>query len=175
MEQAVSEFKHKTTGEGRKIKITNSFGVYDVYKLMRKNHWFDMFKTVSQKDYYAIIRGVNKLLAENIALGGTVTFPDKMGKIELRKHPAGVRLKDGKLKNNYPINWADTWKLWYSDPDERAKKTLLRYEVPFVYYTSYNKHDATYENKVFYQFVLNRFIKKALNENIKNGKTDTLW
>ena len=32
-----------------------------------------------------------------------------------------------------------------------------------------------YENQVFYEFEVNRFIKRALVESINNGKTDTLW
>ena len=159
----------------RKMKVTNSFGVYDAYKLIRKNHWFDIGGPVSEKNYYAIIRGINKKLAENIALGDVVIFPECMGKIELRKYPKGVSFKDGKLKNTYPINWGETWRLWKEDAEEREKGTVLRYEEPWVFHAKYIKDKATYENKVFYQFVLNRTIKKTLMENIKNGKTDTLW
>ena len=43
------------------------------------------------------------------------------------------------------------------------------------YYVKYAKSVAKYENKAFYQFVLNAFIKKALKENIKEGKIDTIY
>ena len=177
MKQDFREFM--TEGLGKRthkvMKVSNSFGVYDIYKFIRKNHWYDIGRPVKEKEFYAIIRSINKYLAENIANGETVVFPHKMGKLELRKHEQGVSFVDGKLKNNYPINWIKTWKLWYEDAEARRLKILIRDDERHVYRVVYCKDKATYENKTFYQFVLNRFIKKALKEKIKQGKTDTLY
>ena len=156
-------------------KIRNSWGNYDIYKHMRRNGWYDIGRAVSEHEFYYIIRNVNKMLAENIANGETVVFPAKMGKLELRKYKAGVSLIDGKLKNTYPISWMDTLRLWYEDEEERKKKTLVRHDTPEVHYIKYNKYDATYENKMFYQFALNRFVGKAFSDNVKSGKVYALW
>ena len=176
-EQTLLQFRqaNSRSNKRRQCKIRNSWGVYDAYKAIRKNHWYDIGRPVKEKEFYAIIRGVNKLFAESLALGDTVTFPEGMGLLELRKFETGVSFKDGELKNTYPINWADTWKLWYQDEEEHQKKTLLRFEQPWVYFIKYCKDRATYENKIFYLFVVNRLIKKALKDNIQKGKTDTLW
>ena len=176
-EQSLTEFRmaNQVDPKKRKIKVTGSFGVYDAYKLMRKNHWFDIGRPVKECEYYAIIRGVNKLLAENIAKGIPVVFPENMGKIDLFKTKVGVTMVDGKLKNTYPIDWNATWKLWYEDEEAMKAKILIRDEQEYVYRTKYCKGNATYENKQFYLFVLNSFIRRALKINIKRGKVDTLW
>lgn len=160
---------------GRRAKVRNSWGVYDIYKHIRKNGWYNIGRPLKEQEFYSIIREINKHLAENIANGESVTFPHKMGKLELRKFEKGVSIVDGKLKNTYPIDWENTLMLWYSDEEARKDKILVRDEQKYVYKVRYDKYDATYENKMFYQFVLNRSIKQALKQNIDNRKTDTLW
>ena len=162
-------------GNRRQAKVRNSWGVRQAREFCRKNGWYDIGHPVSEHDFYAIVRGVNKLLAENIANGETVIFPEQMGSLELMKYQRGVKLVDGKLKNTYPIDWGKTWKLWYEDEECHKQKVLIRDEQPWVYHVRYCKYHAKYENKVFYQFVLNRFIRNALKENIQKGKIDTVW
>lgn len=160
----------------RKIaRIRNSWGVYDAYKMLRKNKWYNIGRSLRENEFYSIIRGVNKLLADELANGNDIHFPHGMGVLELRKSKRGVRLVDGKLKNNYPVDWKETLQLWYNDEEAMNNKTLARKESKVVYYVMYNKHDANYENQCFYEFALNRFIKKTLKENINKGKIDTLW
>lgn len=156
-------------------KVRNSWGVYDAYKLIRKNGWYNIDRPLKEKEFYSIIRGINRLLAIEIANGNEVKFPHGMGKLELRKIKKGVFLFDDKLVNTYPINWKDTLRLWYEDKEARENKTLLRMEEEYVYHVKYTKYDATYKNQCFYEFTLNRFIKMALKENIKKGKIDALW
>lgn len=156
-------------------KIRNSWGVYDAYKLIRKNKWYDIGRPVTEHEFYSIVRSINNLLAEEVANGNTVAFPSRMGKLELRKFQRGVSLVDGKLRITYPVNWEETLKLWFEDEEAKKNKTLLRNESDFVYHVRYDKFDATYENKSFYQFALNRFIKKKLKDKILKGEIDTLW
>ena len=160
---------------GVKFKITNSVGVYDMYKAVRRNGWYNIGRPLKEHEFYVIVRSINKLLAENIASGKEVVFPASMGRLELRKYPTGVKYVDGKLKNSYPIDWSSTNQLWAEDEEERQKHTLLRYESPLIYQVKYCKEDATYENKMFYQFKLHKKVRKKLQENIIIGKTDTLW
>ena len=179
MEQSFTEFSdaiQKRSGKGhRKIKVTGSWGVYSAYKAIRKHNWYNIGRPVTEKEFYAIIRGVNKLLAEEILLGKEVKLPACMGALELRKTEVGVRMKDGKLKITYPINWNETLKLWYEDAEARKDKLLLRHENKYVYHIRHNKFKANFENKCFYLFQPNKFLKMRLKDNIKNGKTDTLW
>lgn len=174
LEEFKCEIQHKKGKKGP-FKVTNSWGIYDAYKHIRKKGWYDIGRPLKEHEFYSIVRQVNDYLAENIANGISVTFPSRMGKLELRKNKRGVSLVDGKLKITYPVNWEETMRLWYEDEEARKNKTLLRNEEEYVYHVKYLKYDATYENKTFYQFDLNRFIKKALKTNIKKGITDTLW
>ena len=159
----------------KKMRVTHSWGVYDAYKAIRKSKWQGIGKPLKEHEFYNIIRGVNELLAKEIAQGNDVHLPHGMGALELRKMEAGVSLVDGKLRNTYPIDWEKTLKLWFADEESRRSKTLVRNEVKYLYYVKYNKHDAHYKNQCFYEFALNRFIKLALKDNINKGKIDALW
>lgn len=75
----------KKANEPRHVKISNSFGVYDCYKAIRKHQWYDIGRPLKEHEFYSIIRGVNNLFAEDIANGKEVTFPSRMGGLELRK------------------------------------------------------------------------------------------
>lgn len=159
----------------KKSKVRNSWGVYDAYKQIRKNDWYDIGRPLKEHEFYSIVRGINDLLAKEIVKGNTIKFPHNMGELELRKYKPEVKIVDGKLKIGYPINWDKTIKLWYKDEEARKNKTLLRYEPKYIYHIKYNKYHAMYKNQVFYEFDVNRFIKRALVKSINNGKTDTLW
>lgn len=156
-------------------KVRNSWGVYDCYKKIRKNKWYDIGRPLKEHEFYSIIREINKLLADELALGREVVLPSRMGKLELRKFERGVSFVNDKLKITYPIDWDKTLRLWYEDGEALRNKTLIRDEDKYAYYIKYNKFDANYENKGFYQFTLNRFAKQALYRNINKGKIDTLW
>jgi hypothetical protein len=134
-----------------------------------------MCRPLKEKEFYAVIRGINKLLAKEVALGHTVTFPSRMGELELRKYKTGAFMRNGKLKVTYPVNWKETWLLWENDAEAYKNKIVLRFDNEWIYHVKYNKYNANFENKLFYQFDINTFIKKALSQNIKQGKTDAIW
>ena len=150
-------------------RVKNSIGVYDVYKAIRKNGWEGIGHPITEKEFYTIIRGVNRLLADNIANGITVRFPYRMGVIELRKYKRGVSLVDGKIKNTYPIDWHSTLLLWKDDEEARKKKIRVRFENGWLYRVSYDISKCLFENKWFYEFATNTFSRRALSKNIKQG------
>jgi len=39
----------------------------------------------------------------------------------------------------------------------------------------YDKYNSNFNNKDYYSFEVNRFIKRALTDKIKKGEIDTLW
>ena len=170
-----SQFSGKITGKKKIHKVTNSWGIYAIYKHIRKNRWYNIGRPLKEGEFYSIIRRVNELIAENIANGISFKMPERMGTLELRKSEVGVSFVNGKLRNTYIIDWNKTLKLWFEDEEARKNKTLLRNEDKWLYHVVYNKRDATYENCSFYEFTLNNFLKKALSDNIKQGKTDALW
>lgn len=159
----------------RQSKIRNSWGIYDAYKLIRKEGWYNIGRPLKEHEFYSIIRGINKLLADEIASGNEIVFPEKMGKLEVRKFKPGAEFINGKLNVTYSINWMETMKLWFEDEEAKNNKTLLREKSQWTYYIKYNRYNCFYENRAFYNFAVNRFIKQTFSKNIKKGKIETLW
>lgn len=153
-------------------KITNSYGVYDMYKQIRKNNWYNIGKVVKEKDFYAIIRTVNNLLVANFLKGKDIVFPYRMGTLELRKNTTKVKYTDKGLLVTAPIDWNSTLKLWCEDEDARSNKQLVRVEDTEIYKVFYNKATADFENKFMYELRPNRELKKNLKKNIKKGILD---
>lgn len=171
------EFKKsvRKSVKGTTFKIRDSFGIYDAYKAIRKNKWYDIGRPLKEHEFYSIIRGINKLLAKELTLGKTVYFPYQMGKLELRKYETGVKFVNGKLKNTYNIDWNNTLYLWYKDDEAHKNKILLRYNENWAYHIKYSKISALYKNRCFYQFALNTHIRKELLKNINQGIVDTIY
>lgn len=157
----------------RTHKITDSLGVYDAYKYIRKHKWFNISRPLTEHEFYQIIRRVNNYLAEELVNGNDITFPNRMGKLELRKRNSlPVIDKNGSLKVTYAIDWDSTLKLWYNDEEAFNNKTLIRIPERNIFRVKYNKNTATYENKSFIEFQINRDIKTRLKQKIKNNEID---
>lgn len=152
-------------------KVNNSLGVYDAYKWLRKNKWLDVGYT-SEHDFYTIIRSVNKALANRFLITGSIKLPLRMGEIILRKYHPTIAIENGKLKTNLPIDWDATLKLWEEDKESYNNKTLIRLEEKEIFRVIYDKSKALYNNKSFYTFKLNRDLKVALKNKLKNKLLD---
>lgn len=156
----------------RKHKINNSFGVYDAYKFIRKNKWFDIGRPIPEHIFYSIIRTVNNRLAELLSHGHDITLPCQMGRLEIRKYDAKVTLQGDKVVTNLPIDWDRTLKLWSEDEEAYKERTLIKMEEKEIFKVYYNRGKANYTNKSFFQFDVNRELKKKLKHRIKEGRLD---
>jgi len=152
-----------------KHKITNSIGVYDIYKMLRKHKWLNIGKPMSEHDFYAIIRNVNNSISDKLSCGHKVTLPYQMGVLELVKTKPRIEIKDNKIVTNLPVNWKETLKLWREDEESKKNKVLIRHECKFIYRLHYSKLLCKYINKIFYKFQFNRFLKKDLGKEINNN------
>lgn len=157
----------------RNHKINNSLGVYDAYKYIRKNKWFDIGRALTEKEFYKIVRLVNEELAELIVKGISVRLPNNMGTLELRKRKTIQSIVNGKLVTNLPIDWDSTLELWAIDEEAMNNRTLVRCENKDVYLVHYRRKDAKYKNKSFYKFSTNRQLKHMVTDNIKKGIIDS--
>lgn len=175
-QKTFQEFRAEVSNRnGAPGKIRNCYGTYDIYKYIRKNHWKRIGQFVSEHDFYTIIRGINTMVADEIANGQPVKFPHGMGHLELRKSHRGVSIVNNKLHNTYPIDWMNTLYLWWQDEEAHKQKTLVRHDNEWVYTTKYLREKANYTNRGFYQFRLNKEVRQALSRNIRDGKVDTIW
>lgn len=162
----------KKVSNCRKHKVTNSLGNYDAYKWIRKNSWLNIGRCLTEHEFYSIIRKVNDYLADSFLHGNDIKLPHRMGRIELRKYAAKVDIVDGKVRTNLPIDWDRTLKLWYEDEEAYKERTLVKVEEKEIFKVYYNKQLADYNNQVFYEFNVNRELKKRLKQRIKEGGLD---
>lgn len=158
--------------ESRKYKIRNSYGIYDGYKYYRKNKPKDRKYILSESQYFAITRKINNILAEALSRGEDIIFPYKLGRLEIRKNKSIISLKGDKVKAHLPIDWDKTLRLWYEDKEAFTKKILVKMDEKEIYKVYYNKNIAEFINKTFYQFEVNKELKRKLKQNIKEGKID---
>lgn len=158
----------------RQHKIKNSIGVYDIYKKIRKSKWENINIPITEQQFYYIIRKLNILLANILVEDLIVKLPQRLGILELRYMPKKVRINNGKLKTNLPIDWHSTLQLWESDTESYQNKQLVRFNQDYIYKIIYNKNKALFTNKSFFDFKVNRDIKRIISQKITEGViTDT--
>ena len=170
----MDEFRRKVlkVDHSRNHKVKNSIGVYDIYKHIRKNKWYDIGQPITEHQFYTIIRQVNNVLADNLLKGNDIVFPNKMGRLEVRKFKPIIRLDNNKLTVRLPIDWDRTLKLWSEDEEAYKERTLVKMEEKEIFKVCYNKTRADFPNKGFYQLQINRDLKIALKKKIKLGNFD---
>ena len=170
----MDEFRRKVlkVDHSRNHKVKNSIGVYDIYKHIRKNKWYDIGQPITEHQFYTIIRQVNNVLADNLLKGNDIVFPNKMGRLEVRKFEPIIRFEDNKLTVRLPIDWDRTLKLWSEDEEAYKERTLVKMEEKEIFKVCYNKTRADFQNKGFYQLQINRDLKIALKKKIKLGNFD---
>lgn len=170
----MDEFRRKVlkVDHSRNHKVKNSMGVYDIYKHIRKNKWYNIGQPITEHQFYTIIRQVNNVLADNLLKGNDIVFPNKMGRLEVRKFEPIIRFDDNKLTVRLPIDWDKTLKLWSEDEEAYKERTLVKMEEKEIFKVCYNKTRADFPNKGFYQLQINRDLKIALKKKIKLGNFD---
>jgi hypothetical protein len=171
-----SDFKKKIikANENHNFTVTNSNGTKNAWRWIKKNKWLDIGQEVTEREFGLIIKAINQTLQDQLISGKDVTFPHRMGRLEIRKFKAAIEFRDGKLVTNLPVDWERTLKLWYEDSESHKAKTLVRYESPERFTIYYNRDKALYNNKSFYQFIPTRVIKRRLKDRIAAGNYDAL-
>ena len=155
----------KNVKGSRKHEFSNSYTVRDYYWYFRKYN-----KELTETQFSSILEELLKRGRDLLINGKDFKFPGRFGMLEIRKRERKVKIVDGKLKVNLPINWNETLKLWYSDEKAKQKRTLVRCDVPSIFGVNYNKRNALYKNKAFIEFRTNREFKLLLKKEIQNNK-----
>lgn len=153
-------------------RVRNSYGIYDGFKYYRRFKPSDSKFILSESQYFAITRRVNELMAESLSQGNDIPLPEKLGRLEVRKYATRMIVNGNKVKTNLPVDWDRTLKLWYEDEDAYTNKTLIKMEEDEIFKVYYNRVTANFTNKSFYQFNVNRDLKRKLKQSIKGGSVD---
>lgn len=165
----------KKASQHRNREITNSYTIKSIWRWLKKNKFFGIVDYISERDFGHIIKTINKGFIQRMSEGHCIDFPLGMGRLELTKYDRKAEYKNGKLKNNYAIDWNNTFKLWYEDAEARENKTLVKTVAKFGYFILYNRKYASYKNKSFYQFFPNREFKREIIKHINNNDIDAVW
>lgn len=175
-EETYKEYSKRIRGVGKKnnhpFEIRNSWGVYDYFKYYRKKQCENKKSYIPTEQYYKLIRTVNSRLCDVLLEEKRLELPLNMGTLEVIGFEHTIKLVDGKVKTSRMIDWYNTLKLWYEDPEAEKNKTLIRFEAPIGVSVKYRKRDATYPNKSFYGFVLHREKKNLLSRKLKNNSME---
>lgn len=157
-----------------KFNVTNSHGTKDAWRWIKKNKWLNIGQPVTEAEFGKIVKAINNTLQDQLLNGKDVSFPERMGRLEIRKFNAKVALKNDKIVTSLPIDWKRTQELWWKDEEAHKAKTLVRFEGRERFTIYYNKGRANYINKGFYKFIPTRTLKKRLKDKINNGGYDVL-
>lgn len=159
----------------KKHSIGHCLGSRDAWKWVRKNRWTALNgNTCSSTLYAAIINDINEMLVERLLEGHPVDFPYQMGTLQLISFDPVIRNKNGKITNNYIVDWKKTLKCWYEDGEMREKKVLVKRIQKKIVRIQYSKEKAKFKFRKYYNFRLNRSLVKLLGKRVANTKMNTL-
>lgn len=127
---------------------------------------------VDIKTYADINKLYNKFLISKALEGHVVTLPARMGTLNIQGKYQEVKIVDGKVRGLAP-NWADTKKLWDSNPEAKERKQIVyctNSETEGIRYKwIWSKLNILVENKKVYSLILTRENKRAVYKKIKEG------
>jgi len=176
MKQTFEEFSKNIVNlhAPRVHKIKNSYYTINGLKHYTKIRPKDDDFIISQVEYLSIIREMNLLLVDSLIKNKFFRLPCGMGILEVCKAESRSWINDdGRLISSKPIDYVETKRLWYEDEDARAKKTLVRFDVDYVFRLKHGVKGRRYHNAKYFSLKFGRFTKSKLADTIKNGDYDT--
>lgn len=170
------EFLNKVQKKGSKpYRIGHCYGARDSWKWVRKNKWKALKGEKCSSDLYSsVIKGVNKLLIEQLFTGHRVFLPHQMGNLILSATPAKLHEEGGKIKNNYRPDWKRTLENWYKDDAMFNERKCVKRVQEYIYKLHYSKNSANYRNQKYYHFIPCRSFVRSLGKKIDNQKLNAL-
>jgi hypothetical protein len=160
--------------KGIKNKINIDFGISDYFKFYKKKYK----SAISSQKYNKIISEYNTLVSELITDEQfEFNIPFQLGTLCVRKIKPKLYLgENGTVINKLPINPIETFKLWESNPEAKARKIYVRYmnkhSNGYMFSLYYVKGKAKFKNKQAYTISCKRSMKRRLSKNIKEGSID---
>lgn len=128
---------------------------------------------VEEKQYLDISHRYIQFLIQKVLEGEEVTLPARLGTLFIQ----GVKKSLKFNRDGIPLlppNWAATKRLWENNPEAKATKKIvycLNEDTDgIVYKLHWSKNRVPIENKIYYNFILTRSNKRAIHQQIKEGK-----
>ena len=163
----------KKAKQSHYFSVSNSYGLTDYYKYYTQHSKFSRPEKLSRETFKSLIATINNKLAEQFVLGEDIKFPNRMGTLEPRKKIRTVRLKkSGAVFCTAPVDWKQTYELWFEDEEAKEQKILVRREDKEYCVINYNKRNTKYKNYFFYRFIITRGVYTKLVQNLQSKKID---
>lgn len=145
------------------------YNTRDSYKLYKEKSE----SPVDVSTYISIVNGLMKFLMNKLFEVGGISFPERLGTLQIVGKKVKVRIEDGVIKGLAP-DWANTKKLWEeSDIAKRDKKLVYHFNEhtnSVRYRFFWSKARSLVANKTLYNLKLTRTNKRSLSSLIKQGK-----
>ena len=100
----LGEFRKKVLKAEEKkhhFKITNSNGIKEAWRWIKKNKWLDIGQPITELELGTIVKTINLTLRDQLLDGKDILLPHRMGRIEIRKFIAKVDKPANRLEKNY--------------------------------------------------------------------------
>lgn len=149
----------------RRVSLSTDYHSKDFYKYIRQ------YINIEEKLLAYIVRDLQKGIAKYILGGKKVVLPH-LGTLELRKFKRSIKMIDGVVKTNLPINWKATLDLWETDERAYKDRVLIRLNMPYIYRVYYIHTSLRFKNLPFIRFKLSRRLKRALTPLIQDKEID---
>jgi hypothetical protein len=132
---------------------------------------------VECKEFVSIANEYMKFLFEKVLEGEEVTLPAKMGTLLITGRKRALKFnKDGVPM--LPPNWGATKKLWERDPEAKATKKVVyclnEHTNGVSYKINWSKNRVPIENKIYYNLIMVRENKRAVNKKVTKEKKEYL-
>lgn len=126
------------------------------------------------KVYLEIVLGFIKFLMSKVFEGHEVKLPARLGSFYIRGRKVKPKLnEDGNIVGLAP-NWGETNKLWESNPQAKADKTLVycfnEHSDGIRYKIIWSKMNVNVKNKTLYSIRFSRENKREVVKQIKQNK-----
>lgn len=170
----------QTITQGNKIYYTNRrimdrqiVNIRDTYKLYKIRANAYNLDRIPIKTYIHIVNGYIQFLMSRVFSGKDVRLPVDLGIIGIRGSKVKPRLdEEGNIRGLAP-NWHDTKALWESNPEAKAKKTIVycfnEHSNGMRFRFIWLKRTSVAKNKTLYSLKMSRKNKRTLNKMAYEG------
>lgn len=153
-----------------KSNYNSKYYIDFIYKRLNKKYG------LTYPEISKIIRRYHELAREDLAKGEPIFFKKYLGNLQLLKEKREITINaKGEIKNDLPINFRETFKLWKEKPELKNKR-FIRYvndhSDGFLFKLRYQLSKANFKYKYVYGFKFNATLKEMLHNNILNKDVD---
>lgn len=143
-------------------KIRNSWGSKYIHRSVDKKH---ILKSVDECTFMAIVRNINKSLADELAKGTPICLP-YLGTLYIVKKNTRTFRKNNRIITTKAIDWKATHQYWFTDKEAEREKILIRKNVSSYYHITWER--GAFNNCSAFRFRACRDLKAKLKSNINN-------